>query len=190
MSQTPATPAAPETPATPAATPTAPAPGETPKAPTVEELQAELATWKGHARTWETRAGENKAAKEQLDQLEAAKLTEAQRLEKERDDALAKLAAAEASALRSGVAAEKGVPEALLTGSTKEQLEASADALLTFRGPATPPAPPANDAAASGKQGSPVGAGAQITEAELKSMSAADIVAAKKDGRLNHLLGR
>lgn len=35
---------------------------------------------------------------------------------------------------RALVAAAKGVPEALLTGSTKEELESAADALIAFRG--------------------------------------------------------
>lgn len=40
----------------------------------------------------------------------------------------------EAKATRAEVAAAKGVPAALLTGSTTEELEASADALIAFRG--------------------------------------------------------
>lgn len=36
--------------------------------------------------------------------------------------------------LRSDVAAAKGVPAALLSGATKEELEAAADALIEFRG--------------------------------------------------------
>jgi hypothetical protein len=43
--------------------------------------------------------------------------------------------------LRAEVAAAKGVPSALLTGSTQEELEASADALLTFRGEQKPAGP-------------------------------------------------
>lgn len=35
---------------------------------------------------------------------------------------------------RAEVAADKGVPAALLTGSTQEELEAAADALIAFRG--------------------------------------------------------
>ncbi|WP_052083159.1 hypothetical protein [Rhodococcoides fascians] len=39
-----------------------------------------------------------------------------------------------AGQIRADVATAKGVPAALLTGSTKEELEAQADALLEFRG--------------------------------------------------------
>jgi hypothetical protein len=52
--------------------------------------------------------------------------------------------------------------------------------------PAAPPAPPA-------RSGGPVGGGipvaGQLTEADLKDMSPAEIVKAKEDGRLNQLLG-
>lgn len=40
---------------------------------------------------------------------------------------------------RAEVAAAKGVPAALLTGSTQEELEAAADALIAFRGDAPAP---------------------------------------------------
>ena len=43
------------------------------------------------------------------------------------------LADATATAVRAEVAAAKGVPVALLSGDTREALEASADALLAFR---------------------------------------------------------
>ena len=68
-----------------------------------------------------------------------------------------KAQAAELKALRSDVAQAKGVPAGLLTGSTEEELTASADALLAFRGeaPKTPAAPPASG---QGNVGKPVGA--------------------------------
>lgn len=153
---------------------------------TLEQALAELNTWKGHARTWEDRAKENKTAKEQLDALEAAKLTNEQRLQKELDEIKADKAKSDQAALVATVAAAKGVPAALLTGATKEEVEAAADALLEFRGV---PKPPANDASASGTQGTPINAGAQLTRDQLKGMTAADIRQAKADGRLNTLMG-
>lgn len=155
---------------------------------TVEELIAERDAFKGHSRTWEDRAKENKAAKEALDALEAEKLTEAQRLQKRIDDLVAENATTAAAALKSSVSAETGVPASLLYGTTKEELDASAAAALAFRGPI---APPANDAAASGNLGAQVGiAGAAITSrAQLEGMSAQDVVQAKADGRLKGLLG-
>lgn len=65
---------------------------------------------------------------EESNKTEAEKaLARAEAAEK-RADALA------AKALRAEVAATKGVPAALLTGSTQEELEAAADALIEFRG--------------------------------------------------------
>lgn len=155
-------------------------------APTLEELQAELATWKGHARTWEDRAKENKTAAEQLAELKKAELTETERLKLELDEVRAERERDAKALLLANVAAAKGVPAALLTGSTQEELEAAADALLAFRG--TPKAP-ANDTSASGTQGAPITAGAQLTRDQLQGMTAAEVRTAKAEGRLNTLMG-
>ena len=77
---------------------------------------------------------EVKAAASRLAELEAANLTEAEKqsartAELERENAELKSAS-----LRATVAATKGVPAELLTGSTQAELEASADALNTFKG--------------------------------------------------------
>lgn len=155
-------------------------------APTLEQLQAELATWKGHARTWEDRAKENKTAAEKLAEIEKAKLTETERLQAELAELTAERDRNAAELLRTSVAATKGVPAGLLTGSTQEELEASADALLAFRGVTRPAV---NDAAASGSQGSPISTGKQLTREDLAGMTAAEKRAARAEGRLNTLLG-
>lgn len=153
---------------------------------TAEQLLAELTTWKGHARTWENRSKENKAAADKLAEIEAANLTETQRLQLELDALKTERDQANRTALVSGIAAAKGVPANLLTGSTAEELEAAADALLAFRGVI---APPANDVAASGALGAPITAGAQITSLDaLKGMTPAERLQAKADGRLSDLL--
>lgn len=89
-----------------------------------------------------------KAKADRLAEIEAANQTEAEKVQArldaaekratdlERDNA--ELATAK---LRSDVAASKGVPVALLTGSTQEELEAAADALIEFRGEQKAPAP-------------------------------------------------
>lgn len=72
----------------------------------------------------------------------AAKLTEFEESQKsEAEKAAERLAAAEKRAAelesqvaRAEVAAAKGVPAELLTGSTREELEAAADALIKFKG--------------------------------------------------------
>jgi hypothetical protein len=107
-----------------------------------------------------------KAKAEQYDALEERNKTELQK-------ALDRAAAAEALAaeatkvsLRSEVAAAKNVPASLLSGSTKEELEAAADALLAFRGEQTtgPKAPfvPAVTPGQGGKPAKSVSAGAEM----------------------------
>lgn len=73
-----------------------------------------------------------KAAK--FEQWENDQKTEAQKLQDERDQAQSELAAERAARIRAEVAASKGVPAELLSGSTQADLEAAADALIAFRG--------------------------------------------------------
>lgn len=82
-----------------------------------------------------------KAAREELTKAKADQDTSKSEIQKVMD----KLAAmekraeeADTRALRSEVAAAKGVPVGLLSGSTKEELESSADALIEFRGEKKP----------------------------------------------------
>ena len=96
---------------------------------------------------------------------------------------------AELKALRSDIAQAKGVPAGLLTGSTEEELTASADALLAFRGEAVKP-PAAPSSAGQGNVGKPLGNGAtQLTRGDLAGMTPEAIVQAKSEGRLNDILG-
>lgn len=77
---------------------------------------------------------EKAAAAAELAQLKEANKTEAEKVAERLAAAEKRAAELEAKALRAEVAAEKGVPVALLAGSTKEELEAAADALIEFRG--------------------------------------------------------
>ncbi|MFZ4894642.1 hypothetical protein ACL9RL_09345 [Plantibacter sp. Mn2098] len=89
----------------------------------------------------EARAAAEKAAKDALAKVKAfedAQKTDAEKqaerlAEFERENAELKSAKT-----RAEVAAAKGVPASLLSGSTQDELEASADALLAFKGE-TPP---------------------------------------------------
>lgn len=72
-----------------------------------------------------------KAAK--FDELEAANKTELQKLAERAEAAEKRAAQAESVALRSKVAAAKGVPASSLTGTTEEELTASADELIAWR---------------------------------------------------------
>ena len=109
--------------------------------PSPSPVADEAAKWKALARKHEAQAKANAEAAKKLDELENAQKSEQQRLT-ERAEAAEK-AAAEATSrlLRAEVAMEKGLPAALaarLTGTTKEDLEADAEQLLTL---VTKPAP-------------------------------------------------
>jgi hypothetical protein len=78
-------------------------------------------------------------AKKALDDLGNNQKTEAQKQQDRIDKLDAELKTLAADKLRAEVAAAKGVPVALLSGSTQADLEASADALITFKG--TPGSP-------------------------------------------------
>lgn len=75
-----------------------------------------------------------KAKATEFEKWQESQKTEAQKLQEERDKATADLASERAARIRAEVAATKGVPATLLSGSTQEELEASADALIAFRG--------------------------------------------------------
>lgn len=99
--------------------------------------------WKAEARKWESRAKENltvakanEDAAKRLAEIEEANKTEAQKAQERLEAAERRASELEAKASRAEVAAAKGVPMELLSGSTREELEASAEALLAFRGEA------------------------------------------------------
>lgn len=181
-------------------TPTEPQPVPTPPAPPVDAQQppeGEPKTFdadyvrklREEAARYRTEAKANADAAKRLTEIEEAQKTEAQKLADRLAAAEAKAQAAELKSLRAEIAATKGVPAALLAGNTEEELTASADALLAFRGeaPKLPAAPPASG---QGNVGQPVNSGkTQLTRDDMKRMSADEIVAAKAEGRFNVLLG-
>lgn len=116
-----------------------------------------VAKLRQEAAKYRTEAKANAEAAKRLTEIEEAQKTEAQKLADRLAEAERKAQAAELKALRSDVAQAKGVPAGLLTGSTEEELNASADMLLAFRGEA-PKAPAAPPAAGQGNVGQPVGA--------------------------------
>lgn len=148
-----------------------------------------VAKLRHEAAKYRTEAKANADAAKRLAEIEEAQKTEAQKLADRLAEAERKAQAAELKALRSDIAQAKGVPAGLLTGSTEEELNASADMLLAFRGeaPKTPAAPPADG---QGKVGKPVGNGAtQLTRGDLAGMTPEQITQAKAEGRLDTLLG-
>lgn len=109
--------------------------------PAVEPVPAKETDWKVEARKWEDRAKENFAkatagddAIKRLAEIEEANKTEAEKVAERLEAAEKRASELEAKATRAEVAAAKGVPANLLSGSTQAELEASADALIAFRG--------------------------------------------------------
>lgn len=76
---------------------------------------------------------------------ERAKLDEVERLKADLAASMARAEAAEFESVRASVAATKGVPPSALTGKTREELEAAADALIAWRGTNDTPLKPAPD---------------------------------------------
>lgn len=122
---------------------------ETPQgAEDTQEAQVETPAetdWKAEARKWESRAKENLAsaranedAAKRLAELEDAQKSEAQKQQEALEKAQRELAELTVAKTRAEVAAAKGVPAELLTGSTQEELEAAADALNAWRGEPAP----------------------------------------------------
>lgn len=100
-----------------------------------------------------------------LDEIEEAQKTEAQKLADRVAAAEKEATEARIEAAKSRIAAAKGVPEELLTGSTPEELSAAADKLLAFKG-TTPAAPPATP---QGAVGSPINGSDPDIDAAIKA---------------------
>jgi len=77
---------------------------------------------------------ELKARAGKFTELEEANRTESEKIADRLAAAEKRAAELEGAALKASVAEAKGVPSALLSGSTQEELEAAADALIAFRG--------------------------------------------------------
>lgn len=93
-----------------------------------QEPQGDGINWKDEARKWERYAKENKAARDELDALKAAQMTEQEKLVKRAEDAERKLAEANAAIQHAKdvaeVSAESGVPSELLGFcSSREAME-------------------------------------------------------------------
>lgn len=175
----------------PAPTPTPPpAPAPAPAAP---PAPAQEPDWKAEARKWEDRAKENKKAADRLAELEESQKTEAQKLADRAAAAEAKAAGYErekqVDAWKADVAKTSGVPAAALAGSTLEEIQAHAELLkpLIATSPETP-VPPAGPTV-PGEGGTPPAGVAQLTKADLLTMTPDQINKARREGRLNKVLG-
>ncbi len=174
-------------------TPDTEQPTETVDAPieeTTPDLASELEKWKSLARKNEQRAKENATAAQKLAEIEDANKSELEKLSERAAAAEARAAQIELAATRNEIALEKGLTPSQakrLVGATREELSADADDLLADLKVSKPSTAPSSDA--QGKQGEPVGQVKQITSRDqLQSMSPAEIVTARNEGRLQTLL--
>lgn len=131
----------------------------TPEPPEEEADKPEI-DWKAEARKHEQRskdnlklAKDNEAAAQRLAELEAANKTEAEKQAEALAEAQSKLEELTRAKTRAEVAAAKGIPANLLAGSSQEELEASADALIAWRGSEAPTRPVIDPVPASGTGG-------------------------------------
>lgn len=114
-------------------------------APVEGEKQTTEIDWKAEARKWESRAKENLAsakanegAAKRLAEIEEANKSELQKAQEALDEIRGELESTRLSAMRAEVANEHGIPSGLLSGSTREELESHAAALIAFRGEQEP----------------------------------------------------
>lgn len=168
----------------------APAAQETPAA---SEATAPQVDWEAEARKWkelsrknESRMKENAEKARLYDEAQEQGKSELQKAQEAAAKAEARAAAMEAEAMRAKVAAATGVDADLLSGSSEDELRASAERLLAWRGAQVPKGAPATDA---GVRGDEIRAARQLTREDLKKMSPAEIIKARQDGQLNNIMG-
>lgn len=150
------------------------------------DWEAEARKWKEMSRKNESRMKENAEKARLYDEAQEQGKSELQKAQEAAAKAEARATALESKVLRAQVAAAKGVDADLLSGTSQEELEASADRLLAWRSAQTPKGAPATDA---GVRGDEIRAAKQLTREDLKKMSSSEIVKARKDGQLNNLMG-
>jgi hypothetical protein len=156
----------------------------------VVEPQGDNTDWKAEARKWESRAKADHEVANKWREYEQSQKSEHEKLAEELARAQAEASQASATLLRYEVAAEKGISGAaldLLTGTTREELVANADKLLSLIADQSKPKAPKPDE----NQGKPApSALGQLTKADLSAMTPAEIMEAKKAGRLDELMGK
>lgn len=150
------------------------------------DWEAEARKWKELSRKNESRMKENAEKARLYDEAQEQGKSELQKAQEAAAKAEARAAAMEAEAMRAKVAAATGVDADLLSGSSEEELRASAERLLVWRAVQVPKGAPATDA---GVRGDEIRAARQLTKDDLKKMSPSEIIKARKDGRLNNIMG-
>jgi hypothetical protein len=160
--------------------------GETPVEETPQvDPTVELEKWKALARQNEARAKANAQKAQQFDALEEANKTELQKAQDAATQAASELAQARLDALRARTAATAGVPEELLVGSNEEELTASVQKLLQFKGTETPAAPRSSGGTPPAGAAKPViYQSRQLNDPAFFQAHRADILLAQREGRI------
>ena len=166
---------------------------ETEATETAEEstdFKSEAEKWKALARQNEQRAKQNADAAKRLAEIEDANKSELERANARAEEAERRALELELSSVRAAVALEKGLTPSQakrLVGSSREELEADADDLLTDLKANRPASTPSADG--QGRTGTAVGsADKQLTRSDLQNMTPAEINQARRDGRLSDLV--
>lgn len=166
---------------------------ETTEAPEAQETdwKAEAEKWKQMSRKNEERAKANLEKAKRFDDLEEESKSELQKALEAREAAEKRAAAFEVSARRAAIALKKGVDPDLLTGESEEEILAAADKLLAWRGEAlkdsTPPA--STSSGDAGKRGEGIQGATQLSRTDLAGMTPTEINQARREGRLNDIMG-
>lgn len=174
-------------------------PATDPNTETVEYWKAQAEEWKGYSRKHEDG---KKAALTELDKIKASQMTDSEKAIAEakasaRSEALSEVRGQLGESALKTAAATSGVqiPEALgaLVDASKfvnddgtPNVELINSVVSSFA-PNTPPPPAFSQAVGVGPQSSVVQPG-QVTREQLAQMTPAEIVKAKNDGLLNHLM--
>lgn len=150
------------------------------------DWEAEARKWKELSRKNESRMKENAEKARLYDEAQEQGKSELQNAQEAAAKAEARAAAMEAEVMRAKVAASTGVDADLLSGSSEEELRASAERIIAWRGAQVPKGAPSSDAGIRGEQ---IQAAKQLTREDLKKMSPSEILKARKDGQLNNIMG-
>ncbi|MDU7429006.1 MAG: hypothetical protein E7K79_09565 [Actinomyces urogenitalis] len=162
------------------------------------DWKAEAEKWKSLSRKNEDQAKANADKARAYDELQEQSKSELQKAIERAEAAEKRATAAETDSLRARIAAAKGINVGLLTGTTEDEINASADALLAWKGQASAPdntghsapTPPASTSSTvAGARGDTVSGPKQLSREDLKTMSPKQIVQARLNGELDSILG-
>lgn len=164
-----------------------PTPKPTPPSPETGgevDYKAETEKWKALARQNERQAKANFEKASKYDEVVESQKSDAQKSAERLAEAEKIAQEAKQRAIRAEVAALKGVPAELLTGTTEAEIEESATALMKFRGEVRPDF-------GGGNRGKDVGGNrVQWTRADLKGKTPVEIESARREGLLDRVMGK